>query len=119
MLKIIGLALIAIVAYGATHGPTLAHDLAGGRPAALAAQPHGDDWLDNQLAEATALRECDLINAAAFAKVLDSDRYVRTKFRIGAPRAPLIRAELATLRLHSCGELATMPFAHAWTDPLN
>lgn len=85
------------------------------------AQPMDEhDWLNDHSAQANVMRLCDFIGAGEYEADRVADGLARQRMGIANPDAlaadrQSVTAEMKTLRLHSCRELADMPFVSSWT----
>lgn len=78
------------------------------------------DWLNDHAAQANILYACELIGQGEYSADRIADGIRRQHIGAASPEAlaadrEFVAAEMATLRLHSCDELADMPFARGWT----
>lgn len=78
------------------------------------------DWLNDHAAQANTLYVCGLIGQGEYSADRIADGIRRQRIGAASPEAlaadrEFVSAEMATLRLHSCGELAEMPFARSWS----
>lgn len=78
------------------------------------------DWLNDHTAQANVLYVCGLIGQGEYSADRIADGIRRQRIGAASPEAlaadrEFVSAEMATLRLHPCSEIAELAFARSWS----